>query len=98
MRFLSIMSFLFLFPINSHGGAQTLRQVPQHYKTIQSAIDASRIGDTVLVAEGLYYENLHITKNIILASRFLLDGDTRLPVDSTFIRRALPFGGTVGRH
>jgi signal transduction histidine kinase len=76
MRFLSIISFLFLFLINSYGGARTLRQVPQQYRTIQFAIDASRIGDTVLVAEGLYYENLRITKNIVLASRFILHRDT----------------------
>ncbi|MBF8296047.1 MAG: Response regulator, partial [Bacteroidetes bacterium] len=51
-------------------------QVPQDKPTIQAAINASRVGDTVLVDHGLYYENVRINKNIVLASRFILDGDT----------------------
>ena len=76
MQFPSIRCLSFLFLIHLHSVAGPVRLVPQQYRTIQSAIDASRIGDTVLVAEGLYYENLRITKNIILASRFILHRDT----------------------
>jgi len=53
-----------------------LIKVPQDQPTIQAAIDSAANGDTVLVAEGTYLENLIIKKKIILASMYLLDKDT----------------------
>lgn len=53
----------------------SLRRVPQHCKSIQSAVEAAKPRDAVLVEEGLY-ENIRINKNIVLASRFILDHDT----------------------
>ncbi|GEM_PF-1616125 len=73
LRLPFLLCLLYLFLIALHADASTLRRVPQKYKTIQSAIDAARTGDTILVDEGLYYENLHLYKNIILASRFIVD-------------------------
>jgi parallel beta-helix repeat protein len=53
------------------------RLVPQEYTSIQSAIDASDHGDTVLVSDSTYYENINFKgKAIILASLYLIDGDT----------------------
>ena len=56
--------------------AQQLIHVPHDKPTIQAAINTARVGDTVLVDHGLYYENVRINKNIVLASRFILDQDT----------------------
>ena len=51
--------------------------VPGDYSTIQAAINAAYGGDTVLVEEGSYLENINFTgKAITLASWFILDGDT----------------------
>jgi len=54
----------------------TTRKVPQEYATIQVAVNAAANGDTILVAEGTYLENIVITKKIILGSRYIIDKDT----------------------
>jgi hypothetical protein len=52
-------------------------RVPQDYATIQAAIDACADGDTVLVSEGTYLENIRYKgKAIVVASLYLVDGDT----------------------
>jgi len=51
--------------------------VPGDQSTIQAAIETASEGDTVLVEEGLYYENINfLGKAITVGSRFLLDADT----------------------
>lgn len=55
------------------------------YTTIQSAIDASLNGDTVLVHQGTYYENINFDgKSITLASMFLTTLDEYY-IDQTVI-------------
>ncbi|HSD62457.1 MAG TPA: hypothetical protein VLB50_01630, partial [Ignavibacteriaceae bacterium] len=50
--------------------------VPAGYITIQDAINASQNGDTVLVADGVYYENINFNgKNIVVASNYIFDKD-----------------------
>jgi parallel beta-helix repeat protein len=43
-------------------------RVPGNYLTIQEAIDAADINDTILVADGIYYENVVISKPVSLIS------------------------------
>lgn len=51
--------------------------VPADSSTIQAAIEGASDGDTVLVAEGLYYENINfLGKAITVASKFIIDGET----------------------
>ena len=64
-----ITLFITLFSIVS---SNTIR-VPSDYSTIQEGIDASVDGDTVLVAQGTYYENLILNKEIVLASHAIND-------------------------
>lgn len=48
-----------------------IRNVPSQYSTIQSAINASLNGDTVLVQPGTYLENINFRgKKIVLTSRY----------------------------
>lgn len=50
----------------------TILKVPQDYSTIQSAINAVKNHDTVLVSEGTYYENINFHgKNIVVASNYI---------------------------
>jgi L-ascorbate metabolism protein UlaG (beta-lactamase superfamily) len=54
-----------------HSSAGNVLKVPQSYSTIQSAIDTAQNGDTVLVSEGRYYENINYEgKGIVVTSKF----------------------------
>ncbi len=51
--------------------------VPLDHQKIQEAIEGAQSGDTILVAEGTYYENINFKgKAITVASHFIMDGDT----------------------
>ncbi len=59
------------------GSAPALHRVPSQYATIQSAINASAHGDTVLVSDGTYYENIRFKgKRILVASEYATTSDT----------------------
>lgn len=56
----------------------TIINVPADYASIQSAIDASSNGDTVIVAPGRYLVNLNFrSKDIVLAGSYLLSGNSQ---------------------
>lgn len=67
----TLLVWILSFPVRG-----TILPVPGTYPTIQEAIVAATAGDTILVDNGTYYENINFRgKSIILASRFLLTGD-----------------------
>tara|TARA_Y100001980_G_C14427648_1_gene216940 strand:- start:81 stop:668 length:588 start_codon:yes stop_codon:yes gene_type:complete len=51
----------------------TVINIPADYSTVQERLDASAEGDTVLVYEGEYFENLILDKEIVLASHAIYD-------------------------
>jgi hypothetical protein len=66
------------------------RLVPGEYPTIQAAIDACVDGDTVLISEGTYLENIRYKgKAITVASLYLVDGDT-IHIANTIIDASQP--------
>ena len=67
-EFLFLLFFVFLFDTVT----ANVLMVPQDFMRIQAAIDSAQTGDTILVAPGIYQENLQIrSKDITLASNYL---------------------------
>lgn len=66
-RFLVLAAVLFGFANGSPIVAAVL-QVPKDFKTIQSAVEAARPGDTVLVEAGTYREQVRLKPGVTLRS------------------------------
>lgn len=93
-----LQALVFLFFLIELLSAATW-QVPQNFKTIQDAINASADGDVVLVAEGTYYENINFMgKKITVASLFYQD-QKKIHIKRTIINGSKPanpdFGSVV---
>lgn len=71
-KILSLLLFCSFIPF-SHG---KIIHIPADFSSIQAGVDFAAEGDTVLVAPGLYLENIRFKgQNIVLTSRFLFSGN-----------------------
>jgi len=61
------VSFLILTAFASVSEAKTI-YVPDDYARIQWAVDSASIGDTIIVRDGTYYENVVVNKKLIIKS------------------------------
>lgn len=67
---------ILLISLISVSGYSQIRKVPQDYSSIQSAILAAHIGDTVMIDTGRYFENINFRgKSIVVASKYILTND-----------------------
>ena len=74
LRIIVFNFLLFLFITRS---LADIINVPDDALSIQDGINLAVDGDTVLVADSTYYENVNFKgKAIIVASHFLIDQDT----------------------
>jgi hypothetical protein len=65
-------------------------RIPKDHSSIQKGIQRAIDGDTILVARGTYYENINfLGKKIVLASHFILKGDTTM-ISKTIIDGSKP--------
>jgi predicted outer membrane repeat protein len=88
MKIVFIISLFIL--LSSFSLSATIINVPTDQPTIQEGIDAATDTDTVLVADGTYFENINFYgKAITVASNFIIDGDS-LHIENTIINGSQP--------
>ena len=58
--------------------------IPDDYTRIQEGINVAENGDTILISPGTYYENLLVTKELTIASEFIINGDKSV-IEGTII-------------
>ncbi len=66
-RMKSILAAMLLLLLASVATAKVV-YVPDNYPTIQQAVNAASDGDTIVIRDGVYIENIKINKSIIIKS------------------------------
>ncbi len=85
MKHFEFFLLLVILAIFCQQARATIIHVPGDSSTIQAGVNGAEHGDTILVAPGVYNENVECTcKAILLASNYLFDHDT-LTIDFTII-------------
>ncbi|HEX9911851.1 MAG TPA: right-handed parallel beta-helix repeat-containing protein, partial [candidate division Zixibacteria bacterium] len=80
-----LLSFFILLTLVSSLQSKIIYIPSPSLATIQGGINIALEGDTVLANVGTYYENIDFKgKNIVVASRYLIEGDSSL-IEATFI-------------
>ena len=62
-----VFAFLILTALAGVSAAKTI-YVPDDYARIQRAVDNASAGDTIIVRDGIYYENLEVDKQLTIKS------------------------------
>jgi len=89
----TLFTLLTLYTLKVNG---QIIHVPADQPTIQAGIDVATGGDTVLVADGNYIENINYWgKAITVASHFLMDEDTN-HINNTIINGSQPANPDYG--
>ena len=92
-HYLVAVLLILLLTMNMNAG---VLNVPGTYATIQTAINASSSGDTVLVQPGTYIENINFRgKNIVVTSAFFYTNNLSM-IESTIINGSAPLNPDTG--
>lgn len=91
MKRSTILSAIGLLCVMASSKAAVIH-VPADYSTIQSAVNASEEGDTVLVSAGTYFENVQISHELLLQS---VDGPFQTIIDGMAFETSLRIHNTI---
>jgi len=65
---ISVTRLVRVIPIQDSSGIVTNNRTGKTYNSIQAAVDDAKSGDTIIVGDGIYHEQIRVDKNLILRS------------------------------